>query len=127
MSFAAVTAMCRAKPGWTGFTPRRGIVDLKTCDDLTWFEADAKRFGYGRQMAFYRAVLALALDGLLMPVHIIAVEKREPFRCGVWQMAETALRAAQQENEAAIRRLQACKASDSWPTGYEEIRVLDAL
>ena len=29
------------------------------------------------------------------------------------------------ENEAAIRRLLVCRESDEWPTGYEEIRVLD--
>jgi len=27
---------------WTN--PELGIVDLKTCDDLTWFESDARRF-----------------------------------------------------------------------------------
>ncbi|MCC7407744.1 MAG: PD-(D/E)XK nuclease-like domain-containing protein, partial [Phycisphaeraceae bacterium] len=66
--------------------PRRGIVDLKTCDDLTWFEADARRYGYLHQMAFYRAVLAQAIDvrPVDVPVHLIAVEKKEPYRCGVW-------------------------------------------
>ena len=64
-------------------------MDLKTCDDLTWFEADARKLGYLHQMAFYRAVLAQVLDGLLVPVHIIAVEKKEPFRCGVWRSATT--------------------------------------
>ena len=33
--------------------PHKGIVDLKTCDDLTWFESDARRFGYSHQLAFY--------------------------------------------------------------------------
>jgi len=41
-------------------------------------------------MAFYRAVLAQA-TGQVVPVHIIAVEKRPPFRCGVWQLDEGAL------------------------------------
>jgi hypothetical protein len=36
-------------------------VDLKTCDDLTWFEADSRRYGYAHQLAFYRAVLKKAL------------------------------------------------------------------
>ena len=46
---------CQIRMDW--FEPHQGIVDLKTCDDLTWFEADARRFGYGHQVAFYRAVL----------------------------------------------------------------------
>jgi len=69
------------------FDPHRGIADLKTCDDLTWFEADAKRYGYVYQMAFYRAVLRQVIS-LPMPVYFIAVEKKEPFRCGVWQVHE---------------------------------------
>ncbi len=114
---------CQIRIDW--IHPHRGIVDFKTCDDLTWFEADARRYGYHRQMAFYRAVLARALDGGMVPVHLVAVEKKEPFRCGVWRIGDETLAIAQRENEAAIRRLLACGQRDEWPTGYEEIRVLD--
>ena len=115
---------CQARLDW--LHPQRGIVDLKTCDDLTYFEADARRYGYHRQLAFYRAVLGQVLGNLIaIPVHLIAIEKREPFRCGVWRMSEDTLRLAQQENEAAIRRLAVCRERDRWPTGYEEVRVLD--
>jgi len=116
-------AACQARIDW--LHPHRGIVDFKTCDDLTWFEADARRYGYHRQMAFYRAVLAQPLDGLLVPVHLVAVEKKEPFRCGVWRVSDDTLAIAQRENEAAIRRLVVCRERNHWPTGYEEIRVLD--
>jgi len=114
---------CQARIDWVH--PHRGIMDLKTCDDLTWFESDVRRYGYHRQMAFYRAVLAQALGGRLVPVHLIAVEKKEPFRCGVWRVSDDTLAIAQRENEAAIRRLKVCRERDHWPTGYEEIRVLD--
>ena len=108
------------------FDPHRGVVDLKTCDDLTWFEADARRYGYVYQLAFYRAVLAQVI-GIHMPVHLIAVEKRQPFRCGVWKITDDTLAQAQKENEAAIERLKRCIATDTWPTGYEEVRVFDAI
>ncbi|MEQ8785107.1 MAG: PD-(D/E)XK nuclease-like domain-containing protein [Pirellulaceae bacterium] len=108
------------------FEPQQGIVDLKTCDDLTWFEADARRYGYTHQMAFYRAVLAEVL-GIQMPVHFIAIEKKSPYRCGVWKVQSEALDAAQRENEAAIRRLQRCIEADVWPTGYEDIRIYDSF
>ena len=62
-----------------------------------------------------------------VPVHIIAVEKKEPFRCGVWRITDPALEMARRENEAAIRRLLSCQKSGDWPTGYEEIRLLDVL
>lgn len=114
---------CQIRIDW--LHPHRGIVDFKTCDDLTWFESDARRYGYHRQVAFYRAVLAQAIGGVLVPVHLIAVEKKEPFRCGVWRVGDDTLVQAQRENEAAIRRLLVCRERDEWPTGYEEIRVLD--
>ncbi len=114
---------CQIRIDWTH--PHRGIVDFKTCDDLTWFEADARRYGYHRQLAFYRGVLAQLLDGQLAPIHLIAVEKREPFRCGVWRISDETLAVAQRENEAAIRQLRLCQQRDHWPTGYEEVRILE--
>jgi hypothetical protein len=106
--------------------PHRSLVDLKTCDDLTWFESDARRYGYAHQVAFYRAVLA-ARTGSQMPVHFIAVEKKEPYRCGVWHVMPDTLHCAQKENEAAIERLKRCVSTDVWPTGYEECRVFDSI
>jgi len=114
---------CQVRPDY--FHPDHGVVDLKTCDDLTWFEADARRYGYHRQMAFYRAVLAQVIEGQMVPVHLVAVEKKEPFRCGIWRVSDDTLAIAQRENEVAIRRLLVCRQHDEWPTGYEEIRVLD--
>jgi len=123
---------CQIRMDW--LHPDRGIVDLKTCDDLTWFEADARRFGYAYQLAFYRAVLARATGALVraapstptyVPVHIVAVEKKEPYRCGVWLVADEALAVAQKENEAAMARLRECERTGHWPTGYEEVRVFD--
>ena len=106
------------------FNPERGIIDLKTCDDLTWFEADARRYGYAHQFAFYQALVAHATGGKT-PVHVIAVEKKEPFRCGVWVMDVHVLAHARGENEAAVERLKTCEISGAWPTGYEERRVFD--
>lgn len=115
---------CQIRMDW--FDPHRGIVDLKTCDDLTWFEADARRYGYIYQLAFYRAVLRQVIS-IPMPIYLVAVEKREPFRCGLWQVHEDALNQAQKENEAAIARLKQCIESDAWPTGYAELRVFDVI
>ena len=113
---------CQVRIDW--FSPNRGIVDLKTCSDMTWFESDARRFGYLHQMAFYRSVVAqFALA--LVPVHILAVEKQEPFRCGVWQVGQDVLGQCQRENEEAISRLKRCQKTDKWPTGYEQVRQFD--
>ena len=108
------------------YNDRYGIIDLKTCDDLKWFESDFKRYGYGYQLAFYRAVLRVRL-GKNVPCHVIAVEKREPYRCGVWKISAEALDFAEVENIAAIERLHECRKNSLWPTGYEEIRVIDSI
>jgi hypothetical protein len=67
------------------------------------------------------------VSGKKYPVHIIAVEKKEPFRCGIWRLADTALNFAEMENAAAIERLKKCRETDIWPTGYEAIRTLDSI
>jgi len=115
---------CQSRLDWV--RPDRGLIDLKTCDNLDWMEMDAKSYGYAHQLAFYRSMLA-ALTGESVPVFIIAVEKREPFRTGVWIMGQNVLAVAQKENEQAMARLAKCRATDSWPTGYENIRTFDYL
>lgn len=119
---------CQIRIDW--LSPEYGIVDLKTCDDLTWFDNDARRFRYINQMAFYRAVLAsrIRCSSNDIPVRIIAVEKKEPFRCGVWRLdgatQESSINWAERENASAIERWQHCRDADEWPTGYEEERLL---
>ena len=113
---------CQVRLDWVH--PHKGVVDLKTVADLTWFEADARRRRYHHQVAFYQAVFAQVI-GAHVPVYLIAVEKQEPFRCGVWRVGDDTLTIARKENEAAIRRLQQARETDTWATGYEVVRVLE--
>lgn len=115
---------CQIRIDW--LNSYRGIVDMKTCDDLTWFEADARRYGYAYQLAFYRDVLSQVISQPV-PCFFIAVEKHEPFRCGVWKVSDDALNQCARENAAAIERIRNCERLNSWPTGYEELRVFDAI
>ena len=104
------------------FSVLHGIVDLKTCDDLDHLEQDIWRYGYLYQMAFYRSIM-FAVTGWRGPVHIIGVEKKPPYRCGVWRMAEEMLNIITDENDAALERYAECLADDEWPTGFEDIRT----
>ena len=108
------------------FSPESGLVDLKTCDSLKWFEADCRRYGYIFQLAFYRAVIRV-VTGVTVPIHIIAVEKNEPFASGVWQLTDDVLDTAERINEAALGRYKKCLYTGVWPTGYEDIRLIDSL
>ncbi|MFO7900007.1 MAG: PD-(D/E)XK nuclease-like domain-containing protein [Planctomycetota bacterium] len=117
---------CQVRIDW--LNPTGGIADLKTCDTLTYFEMSARNYGYIHQMAFYRAVLGQVTGNLAeIPVHIIAVEKQEPNRCGAWRLAPDLLKHAQKENEQAIERLKRCEETGTWPTGYESVRTFDYL
>jgi len=87
---------------------------------------DGRRFGYVHQLAFYRSIL-WQVTGDLAPVHLIAVEKKQPFRCGVWRVGQDVLAIAQQDNEEAMKRLTECQRNDHWPTGYENTRTFDHL
>ncbi|WP_458789208.1 PD-(D/E)XK nuclease-like domain-containing protein [Adonisia turfae] len=115
---------CQARLDWVNPLDGRGIVDLKTCDDLDRFEEDAVRFGYPHQLAFYREVVVEAAS-VELECHLIAVEKREPFRCGVWQLSRRLIDRAADENVAAIGRLAKCRDTDVWPTGFESMRLMD--
>ena len=107
-------------------SPKHGLVDLKTCDSLKWFESDCRRYGYIHQLAFYRAVIREA-TGTDVPVHIIAVEKNEPFSTGVWKLTDEVLDLAEHANKAARGRYRICMQTGLWPTGYEEIRIIDSI
>ena len=115
---------CQIRMDW--FNPEMGLVDLKTTAELRYFESDARRFGYVFQMAFYRSVI-FALTGITVPVHIIAVEKCEPYAAGVWMLAPSALDDAECVNHAALNRFKNCVVENVWPSGYETVRIIDTL
>lgn len=117
---------CQARIDWVNPVEGRGIVDLKTCDRIDSFELDISAFGYVHQLAFYRTLVSV-VSGEDLPVHIIAVEKREPFRCGVWQLSERLLGQARRENEQAMAELARCRATGVWPTRFESMRLFDRL
>lgn len=118
---------CQIRVDWFTHMAGGAIVDLKTTDNMDYFEADARKYRYPHQLAFYRSITAMAagIDPRELPVHLIAVEKQPPFRCGVWRMAQDVLAIAQKENEEAVNRLRDCRQRDVWPTGYEELRTFD--
>ena len=108
------------------------IVDLKTCYDLDSFEHDAKKFMYGIQFAFYQQILLRSVFdeydvdcAVPAKVFAIAVEKREPFRCGVFEVSDAVLGHFQSTLIAAIESLKECQKAGEYPTLYESVRPLN--
>ncbi len=112
---------CQIRMDW--FSSKHGLLDLKTCDDLQWFESDCKRYGYIFQLAFYQAIIKKE-TGITVPVYIVAVEKREPFRSGVWKITQEVLDNATKINQKCIEKLKECRATGVWQTGYEDLRII---
>ena len=119
---------CQTRMDWfrARYEGRPAIVDLKTTADLTYFEGDARRFGYPQQMAFYREVLRAASGGdIEADCYLIGIEKADAMRCGVWKITDGLLQACAVENERAIAELLECRRTNTWPTRTEDLRILD--
>ena len=104
---------CQIRMDWfrADYDGRPAICDLKTCETLDYFEGDARR------TASEGAVVADS--------YLIAIEKREPMRCGVWKLTDGILQACALENERAIAELRSCRSDNVWPTRTEDMRILD--
>ena len=109
------------------FEGRPVIVDLKTCDNLSFFERDARKYGYPEQLAFYREVFKAASDGVAPDTYIVGIEKREPYRCGVWKLTDGLLDQSAATNQMAMSLLKECRCRNEWPTGYEALRIFDTI
>lgn len=120
---------CQIRMDWFNpdFNGKPVIVDLKTCDNLSFFERDARKYSYPEQLGFYREVFKEASGGTYCDVYIVAIEKREPYRCGVWKLTDELLDQATATNNTAMSALKECRCRNEWPTGYEDERVLDVI
>lgn len=117
---------CQIRMDWLS---AEWLADLKTCESLDRFAADCESYHYADQMAFYRAVLNVSI-GLSeyedsLPIYLIGVEKTPPYRCGVWLINPKKLLTATLLNSEALRELSVCRQSNSWPTRYESLLMLN--
>lgn len=115
---------------------RLTVVDLKTCRDISRFDADIERYGYPEQLSFYRMMLArllqlcqvgqpertdITIDNI--DAALVAVEKPqdadgryiEPSVRVVHLPAER-LQAATQTNLDTLAAVRRCIETDTWPT-----------
>jgi hypothetical protein len=110
------------------------IVDLKTCFDLDSFEADAKKYMYGIQFAFYRYILLRSIFdeyeidcAVPAKVYVVVAEKKLPFRCGVFSVPDFTLEQFTERILIAIAALGNCEKTGLYPTLYESLRSLNLL
>jgi len=114
----------QARFDWIG-GPAVELCDLKTCADLDDFEDDLWRYCYPWQQAFYLLVAHAAGIKLPLVSNLIAIEKQEPFRCGVFRLPAATIKRCQVELKAALYALREANANpDMWPTGAEQVRTV---
>jgi hypothetical protein len=106
---------CKSRADWLH---NDYIVDLKTCHSLNEFEADAVKYNYHGQAAFYAEAFKRSA------AYLVAVEKSEPYNVGIWRVGPTALQAGREENDRLLLLLSAAQECDRWPGDFEE-RVLE--
>ena len=113
---------CQIRMDW--LRPDATLVDLKTVRDITRFQADAGRYGYLDQFAFYREV-AYAAGAPKPAFFAVAVEKAPPFHAAVREIPAKTLDAFACRNRETLRRYLQCRGENRWPATIEKSRDVD--
>ena len=113
---------CQSRLDW--YSDGAGIVDLKTCEDLDRFERDLRAFEYAEQVGGFYYGFAQELGLPANGAAIIAVEKRQPYRTGVWQFTDTSLKTLVERTEQDLLAVAKALETGQFRTRYEEARWL---
>lgn len=117
---------CQSRLDW--WDSQAGVLlDLKTCDNIDSFSRDLFFRGYDRQMAFYRKMLQ-GTGVEKVSVRILAMEKKEPYRCGIFKLIPATLDTAEAQimkRMGQFRHVQQTYGSDPWPRSlvYGEVEL----
>lgn len=108
---------CQSRLDWLDLD-NQVLLDLKTCDNIDSFSRDFFFRGYDRQMAFYCAMATgTGLAGKLK-VKVLAMEKKEPYRCGIFAVSQATLDIADATVLKAMESFRHCQqtfGSNPWP------------
>lgn len=109
--------------GFDAHGSRGLILDLKTAESIDpgRFSGSIVRYGYHRQVAFYRrcAEVELGLSPETMRFLFIAVEKEPPYACVVYELDDAAVVRGEREVEVALWDLERCLESGDFSDPLE--------
>ena len=102
------------------------IVDVKTVDELAAFKSHYFKFGYYRQMAFYRSLVAkvFGLPDTQIQTALIAVEKKPCFQAKLFTPDAQSLDIGYREVMSDLTKIHACFAANNWPGVSDEVEAV---
>jgi hypothetical protein len=102
------------------------VIDVKTTRDASArnFAADLARYGYHRQLAFYREGLNV-LRPAARRAAIIAVEKEPPFAVACYELVDRALEQGEREFRVALATWRECVTTGVWPGYSDGLELVD--
>lgn len=90
------------------------IIDLKTCSDIDQFQMDMSHWNYDLQGGHYTETPLES--GPAQIFILVAVEKKAPFRCRVYEFQGATLQAGKGKFRDSLDTLHQCKLNNEWPT-----------
>lgn len=107
---------CRVRPDGMNV---HYMLDVKTTEDASerGFQRACQNYEYHRQDDFYSRLHSEEHDGDWPDFYFIAVEKKFPFACAVYQLHRSAKQNAHWLNDRDLKRFKECFEKNSWP-GY---------
>jgi hypothetical protein len=85
------------------------FVDVKTDAELDTFVYRFGKFGYARQLAFYREMVRALGTGQDWAVFVLAIEKESPFRSQMYRVMDSTLLAAREEVLQSLEQYKALR------------------
>lgn len=105
---------CKARVDWVG---PAGLIDIKTCQstDPRVFAANAARYLYHAQLAWYYDGIAAATGETPRAAYLVGVEKAPPYDVGVFELDAQALALGRVTYRRWLSRLAECRSRGEWP------------
>jgi len=98
------------------------IVEIDVINDIDRFEQQAIDGDYAHRLEFQERLLRGCENSA--GFYLIAVERKEPYRCGVWEIGLHSVADAYGDNRDACECIKDSLNSNNWPTFYESVRII---
>lgn len=96
------------------------IIDIKTCADLSTFNAQFVRMGYDVQFGWYREGAEKALGKKHAKAIVIAIENKEPFDVAVFAVPESAIQKGREDAIRIASDFNSCKDAGVYPGAFAD-------